>query len=587
MDIESIKNKVNNYESCSIDDIEEILNFIVERKKQELGIDFEFETIYDEGGHVKPDRTPNGLQQVEIGYANIAEMKDNKEMKRHAELGQIEIETEIPEVLPTEERKEFIELILATFHELRHVKQNDNIQDHPVSNEETRKMTREIIINKSFTGFRNAYNYEQSMIEIDAMKTSLEETVDFFKKMGTDITPDEIFAVMKEKELSHLGYNLQEFGDSYETAISHFNQIYGKTTDIRGIPDIIKSLPDDKKEILYGECQDLLDRYYSETDMDKKMDLLEEMSLRMTPELREQYPLVDNQTEKNEETGYILSTVNGKNISEIGNKTTNFQVGTHDNNIYQYTDAVQSIQSNAFNEYCEYLVANDMDMTEEGQKEFIGKAMGKKYAELFEGTDEKQLAEIFGRLDYSSLYDTQMNYDEWTNTKVKSLLGLQKVQGADGSEIFVAQYEQSMEDGEPYEMVSEYYSLDEKGNLVQQEAPQIQESGKSVVMTQKSIADKLGQRSQDRVANSEQPQTSSTETKESGILDRGGKVTKPFFDQALLSAGFRPEAITGLKSSIQMVSPRALLTMDNILGRAKEQTLSKGEIEDGNEQDYR
>ena len=255
-------------------------------------------------------------------------------------------------------------------------------------------------------------------------------------------------------------------------------------------------------------------------------------------------------------------------------------------------------------------------MTEEGQKEFIGKAMGKKYAELFEGADEKQLAEIFGRLDYSSLYDTQMNYNEWTNTKVKSLLGLQKVQGADGREIFVAQYEQSMEDGEPYEMVSEYYSLDEKGNLVQQEAPQIQESGKSIVMTQKSIADKLGQRNQDRVANSEQPKTPSTETKERGILDRVGKgldnvingidkaetkltegldklvdkvekVAKPIFDQALLLAGFSPETIDGLKSSIQMVAPRALLTMDNILGRTKEQTLSKGEIEDGNEQDYR
>lgn len=317
MDIESIKNKVNNYESCSIDDIEEILNFIVERKKQELGIDFEFETIYDTGGCVKPDRTPEGLQQVEIGYQNIVEMKDNKEIKRLAELGQIEIDTEIKEVLPTEERKEFIELILATFHELRHVKQNDNIQDHPISNEETKKMTREIVINRSFTGFRNAYNYEQSMIEVDAMKTSLEETVEFFKEMGVDITPDEVFAVMKEKELSYLGYDLQDFGNSYETAMSHFNQIYGKTTEIKGIPDIIKNLPDDKKEILYGECQDLLDSYYSETDMDKKMELLKEISLRMTPELREEYPLVDIQAERSEETGFILNTVNGKKLSEI------------------------------------------------------------------------------------------------------------------------------------------------------------------------------------------------------------------------------------------------------------------------------
>lgn len=61
--------------------------------------------------------------------------------------------------------------------------------------------------------------------------------------MGVNISPDEVFAVMKEKELSYLGYDLQDFGDSYETAISYFNQIYGKTTDIKGIPDIIKVCP--------------------------------------------------------------------------------------------------------------------------------------------------------------------------------------------------------------------------------------------------------------------------------------------------------------------------------------------------------
>ncbi len=61
----------------------------------------------------------------------------------------------------------------------------------------------------------------------------------------------------------------------------------------------------------------------------------------------------------------------------------------------------------------------------------------------------------------------------------------------------------------------------------------------------------------------------------------------PSFDQALLSVGFKPNTIAGLKSSIQKVSPRALITMDNILGRTKEQTLSRGGNEDGNEQDYR
>lgn len=315
MDIESIRNKVNNYESCSIDDVEEILNFIAERKKQELEIDFEFEIVHDRGGFARI--TPDGLYQVEIGSEIITEMKFNKEFKRLRETGQIDIDTEIPEVLPIEERKEFIELILVTFHELRHIKQFDSIYDHPISNKETHKMTRERIINESFGGFIN-FNYEQSTQEIDAMKTSLEETVSFLKEMGTDITPDEVFAVMKEKELSFLDYDLQDFGDSYETAISYFNKIYGKPTDIKGISDIIeKLLSEEKKEILFGQCQELLDKYYAETDIDRKMDLLKEMSLHMTPELRERYPLLDDQIERDEETGIILNSVNGKTLDQI------------------------------------------------------------------------------------------------------------------------------------------------------------------------------------------------------------------------------------------------------------------------------
>ena len=211
-------------------------------------------------------------------------MKYNKEIKRLAELGQIDIEDEIPEVSPIEERKEFIELILATHHELRHVKQNDNLQDNPISNEDNIKMTREHVINHIFTGFRNEYNYEQSMIEIDAMRASLEETTRFFQEMGSNITPDEVFAVMKEKELSYLGYDLSEFGDSYESAVEHFSQIYGKTTEIKGITEIISSLPEDKKGMLFEQCQDLMDRYTIETDIEKRLELLESMALRMAPE---------------------------------------------------------------------------------------------------------------------------------------------------------------------------------------------------------------------------------------------------------------------------------------------------------------
>ena len=279
MDMKSIKNKVLNFADCSIEEIDQILNFIADRKREELGIDFEFQTVYDDGGRVKPERTQDGLQDVEIGEWPLASIKSDKELG---------VQTN-----PIDERKEFIELILQTFHELRHVKQNDNIQDHPIVNEETLNMTRENIVNESFDGFRNRFNYEESMTEVDAMKTSLEETVSFFQEMESDITPDEVFAVMKEKELSYLDYDMQKFGDTYESAMEYFNKIYGKRTEIKGIPEILQMLPEDKRQILDTQCQDLMDNFNKETDIDKKMNLLMQMSLVMSPELREKFPLSD------------------------------------------------------------------------------------------------------------------------------------------------------------------------------------------------------------------------------------------------------------------------------------------------------
>ena len=65
--------------------------------------------------------------------------------------------------------------------------------------------------------------------------------------------------------------------------------------------------------------------------------------------------------------------------------------------------------------------------------------------------------------------------------------------------------------------------------------------------------------------------------------------SKPTFDQSLLSAGFEIDTIDGLKRSIQTVLPEILKRMDRLLPRTKtkEQKLSKGGTEDGNEQDYR
>ena len=284
-----VRDVLNNAKEYSIYDIEEVLNYIAQEKKKELGINFLFNTIYDEGACVKSERTKQGLLQVEIGYKDIYDIIESKELKK-LELPDAKIA--IQNISQLEERKVFIELILSVFHELRHVKQIDNITDHAVFNDDTIRMTRETIINKFFPGFINIYNYEQSILEIDAMKASLKETVEFFQSLGVDISPNEIFAVMREKELSYLKYNIQMFGDSYESAIAYFDQIYGNIQYVDGISDSIKLLSENEKAKLFEKCQDLIAAYSEETDVDKKLDILVSISLRMKPELAEVYPLI-------------------------------------------------------------------------------------------------------------------------------------------------------------------------------------------------------------------------------------------------------------------------------------------------------
>lgn len=455
MNIEYIKNKVNNFQNCSIEEIEEILNFIAERKRQELGIQFEFDTVYEDGGKVNPEeRSAEGYLQVEIGEWALADIKGNKD------LGE--------EIDPTEERKEFIELILQTFHELRHVKQYDNVIDHPVPNEENRKITREIIINESFLGFRNRFNYEQSMAEIDAMKTSLEEVVKFFQEMGSDITPDEVFTVMKEKEFQYLNYDEQDYGDSYETAIEFFNQIYGKISDIRGLPEIIQSLPEDKKAILETECQELMDAYNLETDIEKRMDLLERMSLLMTPKLKEQYPLANMQDIDLEKLGQDETEKGEMKISnlDVEQELSDF-----------YTDDIT-------NDYLEAYLAEKISL-------------------------------IYGdRLGNAGIFNVR-----------KFLSGkLEHFEGVDSYKAIIDELESTLEAAE-------------------------------------------GVR-EGEVAVGEVIQQSSTES----------------FEQLLMNEGFNPDCIQGLKTTIKSVNPKTLVAMDSVLSQTKEQTLTRGGVEDGNEQ---
>lgn len=96
--------------------------------------------------------------QAKVGLSNLYDIE---------ELEYLEIDYD-----KSEKKKEFIEPILTTFHELRHIEQNNNMINNPVYNNENYKLTRESIINYSLPGFVNLYNYENSNIEIDAIASS-------------------------------------------------------------------------------------------------------------------------------------------------------------------------------------------------------------------------------------------------------------------------------------------------------------------------------------------------------------------------------------------------------------------------------
>ena len=132
-------------------------------------------------------------------------MNEIKEKKAAISYGIITVNSEEESKMLQDEHQEFVELILQIFHELRHLEQMYNIIEHPILTEDTLRMTQEKVLNDTFPGLMTVYNYEISKLEIDAMMTSLYKTVEFLKEMGFDITPDEVFDVMKQKEIIHIG----------------------------------------------------------------------------------------------------------------------------------------------------------------------------------------------------------------------------------------------------------------------------------------------------------------------------------------------------------------------------------------------
>ena len=277
MDEITIKLIVQNYNFATIDDIEEILKFIVNKKKNFLGTDFSFNTTSDDGARVLDERDEFGRLQVNVGLSKLYDIQEEKYLNT--------------EYNSLEERKVFIETILSTFHELRHIEQISKMSGDSIISPELYNMIREKIINESFPGYVNLFNYESSYSEIDAMKSSLVETAMFFNYMGSDITKDEVFQVMKEKELQYLNYNLDDFGDTYDSALYHFNVLYNSSHEIKGFPEVIKYMSERDRFIFYNECQDLFMTFENETNIYNKLDILMEISLIIHPELYDKYPL--------------------------------------------------------------------------------------------------------------------------------------------------------------------------------------------------------------------------------------------------------------------------------------------------------
>ena len=283
MTFENIKNKVNNFENCSIEEIDSILNFIAIGFRKKYNFDFDFTIEFEEGACVKHERNLNGLQQVEIGNMKLALIKTDKDLGLEVDLN--------------EEKKEFVELILSTFHELRHVVQNYYIQDRPIENEKTLMFTQEKIINEVFPGFIT-YNYEQSAVEIDAMMSSLVETVSFFRSMNFDISKDEVLEIMKEKELAFCNYCLNDFGNSYDSALEYFGSIIVDRRKINELDNMLKSFWDGLDDPQKSKVSKLVEKVIEDKNIDSQLNILEEISLIIKPELKETYPLYNIKNQK-------------------------------------------------------------------------------------------------------------------------------------------------------------------------------------------------------------------------------------------------------------------------------------------------
>ena len=103
---------------------------------------------------------------------------------------------------------------------------------------------------------------------------------------------------MKQKELIYLSYDLNCFGNTFESAMNYFNQIYHAQNGIQNFEETLKLLSEEEKNQFHNQCQDLYFAYKTTTDIEEKWNILVSMALILQPQLYDKYPLVQNETSK-------------------------------------------------------------------------------------------------------------------------------------------------------------------------------------------------------------------------------------------------------------------------------------------------
>ena len=103
---------------------------------------------------------------------------------------------------------------------------------------------------------------------------------------------------MKEKELSLCNYDLNNFGNSYDSALRYFDSIIENRKEIYKLDILMKNFADSLNESQKTKVSFLVNSIFDEPNIHSQLEKLKEISLVIKPELKKTYPLYN----KNQKT---------------------------------------------------------------------------------------------------------------------------------------------------------------------------------------------------------------------------------------------------------------------------------------------